>query len=769
VEAVHTNHLDLIVHPFNNSLISLHIEQVYLSSAATDTYLIYLQPDFTQAKLIGQALANNNTVQRLNFTVATRDQSSRLLQFTFNFPTDLVNLIASSCRLSVSVSDSSLSLANPSVNSVLAEVRPHFTSTYGIDSACQLFLSENLWLSQNLFHTVFAEAQPQAHLKINAHTGRIRMNKLFYGKLVFQFSARLFFRELALRAAEFVSLQIVSVDERPSLNNSMPIHASVGLSSTSPTLPVVTYFRKTSTQNVFDSIELTVAGDLAEFSLAEVLQALNWNYNEFSSYDLVYCFDTNSLQKFETCPLQLQASGTLTVSAEKSGVSLLLRLGGPAVAQIKYLNLSVRNSSASVEFESENCTVLVRRGSQPGDQLVGRMNFEQSQVVPVLLFRMAVRQNETTSRFKFSLAEMDEKPDKTNQLNQCFQVDPDTGDVFFKCKWPFAHHSLFAAGERVARIEKLLRLKVRKYPANVDAHTFLNVQFELTADNNSLSDSQQAKFSVMMFNCAKAFAATDATHLRQNYLINKLLANDFRHLLRRLRSRQILQAHSHESVPIPAQTDIYRIDLAYVLRQLRLDDPNDEAVLYELNQIGANDTGLFRLNRLTGLVTLAVDWTPMLGFDNVHRLHFNATKSFRLASGSTNARNSFDFVQFTANIRFRVKNVGISHLPRPVMAAHAVRLSLINPKPEQKIMNAPEAFLIDSSLNVSSVYTLSYRLGSDKADSVFYVDPMTGNLYLAATAAITEATKKRPRQSASNILVAGRLTRKFPQAPVKIV
>ncbi len=518
MEAVHTNHLDLIVHPFNNSLISLHIEQVYLSSAATDTYLIYLQPDFTQAKLIGQALANNNTVQRLNFTVATRDQSSRLLQFTFNFPTDLVNLIASSCRLSVSVSDSSLSLANPSVNSVLAEVRPHFTSTYGIDSACQLFLSENLWLSQNLFHTVFAEAQPQAHLKINAHTGRIRMNKLFYGKLVFQFSARLFFRDLALRAAEFVSLQIVSVDERPSLNNSMPIHASVGLSSTSPTLPVVTYFRKTSTQNVFDSIELTVAGDLAEFSLAEVLQALNWNYNEFSSYDLVYCFDTNSLQKFETCPLQLQASGTLAVSAEKSGVSLLLRLGGPAVAQIKYLNLSVRNSSASVEFESENCTVLVRRGSQPGDQLVGRMNFEQSQVVPVLLFRMAVRQNETTSRFKFSLAEMDEKPDKTNQLNQCFQVDPDTGDVFFKCKWPFAHHSLFAAGERVARIEKLLRIKVRKYPANVDAHTFLNVQFELTADNNSLSDSQQAKFSVMMFNCVKALAATDSTQLRQRAL-----------------------------------------------------------------------------------------------------------------------------------------------------------------------------------------------------------------------------------------------------------
>jgi len=31
----------------------------------------------------------------------------------------------------------------------------------------------------------------------------------------------------------------------------------------------------------------------------------------------------------------------------------------------------------------------------------------------------------------------------------------------------------------------------------------------------------------MMFNCVKALAATDSTHLRQNYLINKLLANYF--------------------------------------------------------------------------------------------------------------------------------------------------------------------------------------------------------------------------------------------------
>ena len=44
----------------------------------------------------------------------------------------------------------------------------------------------------------------------------------------------------------------------------------------------------------------------------------------------------------------------------------------------------------------------------------------------------------------------------------------------------------------------------------------------------------------MMFNCVKALAATDFTHLRQNYLINKLLANYFF-------SAHSRQAHSQAS------------------------------------------------------------------------------------------------------------------------------------------------------------------------------------------------------------------------------
>ncbi len=166
-------------------------------------------------------------------------------------------------------------------------------------------------------------------------------------------------------------MQIVSVDERPSLNNSMPIHPSKGVSSTSPTLPVVTYFRKMSTQDVFDTIELTVAGDLAALSSKRV-----------------HC----SNRRVARCQCAIRAP----LSSWR--------------------------------------TVLDRCGSQPCDQLVGRLNSEQLKVVPVLLFHKAMRQNKNTSRFKFSLAEVDEKPDKTNQLNACFQFDPNTCDMFFKCK-----------------------------------------------------------------------------------------------------------------------------------------------------------------------------------------------------------------------------------------------------------------------------------------------------------------------------------------------
>ncbi len=62
----------------------------------------------------------------------------------------------------------------------------------------------------------------------------------------------------------------------------------------------------------------------------------------------------------------------------------------------------------------------------------------------------------------------------------------------------------------------------------------------------------------MKFNCAKAFAATDTNHLRQNYLVKKLLANDFRHLFKRLRSHQIVQAHSHVLLPIKSSLSVVR-------------------------------------------------------------------------------------------------------------------------------------------------------------------------------------------------------------------
>jgi len=754
IETVHSNHLDLRIKPFNKGLINLQIEQVYLTSTATDTFLVYLQPNITQAKLIGQALANTKYIQNFNFTVETQ-QATSLIQFSFNFPADLINIIDSSCRLSIPTKDLNLSLANPSVNSVLARVQPHFTSIYGVDFTCQLFLSRNLWLDRTLFHTVFTESQSQAHLKISPDTGLIRMKKPFYGKLVFQFNARLFFKDSPLRPtteSEIISLKIVSVDERPSLNSSVPIHASMDVLAPL-NLPVVTYFRKTSSQNVFDSIHLTVNGDLGEFSLTEVLYALNWNYNEFNSYFMVYCFDTKSLQKFEICPFELHPNGDVRISERSTGtdqVSLLLRLSSSEVPQIKYLNLSVRNSSGRVEFENENCTVLVRLGSggdsSEGNRLVERFNFEQSQIVPVLLFRMAVKQNETQTRFKYTMTEVDHRPDETNQLNSCFDIDSETGDIFFKCKWPFAHHSLFKPNERVARIEKLLKIKVRKYPANIDTITYLNIQFELTADNNSLSDNQRAYLNILMFNCAKVFATSEANNLKHSYLINKLIANNFKHLLGHLKSRNSIKADSKrasnfrqtefdiiyetETAPIPAQTDIYRIDFEYLLRQFGLEDSSDEGALYELNQIeNNNDTSYFRLNSLTGLVTLSVDLTAMFSINTVYRLHFNATKSFKLATDSGNTRNSFESNKFTANIYFKVKKMDLGHLPRPVMSTQSVSLTLDNSNRDKPIMNTLDAYLIDSNLNVSSVYEVNYRVNSDRGDTTFYVNPKTGKLY----------------------------------------
>ena len=99
--------------------------------------------------------------------------------------------------------------------------------------------------------------------------------------------------------------------------------------------------------------------------------------------------------------------------------------------------MAVRNSSNYVEFEHQNCSVLVRLLPETHDdqlqnnkrnKLVENFNFEQAQVVPVFLFRMNVGQNETGSRFKFSLSE--DAAGESNQLDECFEISAEGGEVF---------------------------------------------------------------------------------------------------------------------------------------------------------------------------------------------------------------------------------------------------------------------------------------------------------------------------------------------------
>lgn len=167
----------------------------------------------------------------------------------------------------------------------------------------------------------------------------------------------------------------------------------------------------------------------------------------------------------------------MSVIYSTDSVNLLIRIGSNVGAvdkttqpRIKYLNMLVRNSSNYVEMEHQNCSVLVRivddeipRG-RLSNKLVERFNFEQAQMVPILLLRMNVKQNETNARYKFSLIE-DEM--SRNQLDSCFEIDSNSGDVYFKCKWPYAHHSLFKANENVARIQKRLRIKVIFFLLNI--------------------------------------------------------------------------------------------------------------------------------------------------------------------------------------------------------------------------------------------------------------------------------------------------------------
>lgn len=243
-----------------------------------------------------------------------------------------------------------------------------------------------------------------------------------------------------------------------------------------------------------------------------------------------------------------------------------------------------------------------------------------------------------------------------------------------------------------------------------------------------------------MFNCAQQYK--EETSIKETYLANKLLANDFKHMLRGIKSSNILTVNSnavnfHERsfdiiytpsntrnfTTIPAGTGIYRIDLVYLLHKLGIEDSNDEAMFYEFRVV--NDAGMFRLNRLTGIVELAIDWHRGYGSQEVHVLIFKLVKTFQLPSRS---ENSLEGLEFKANIHFDVKEVNVNVLQRPALASSFVSIQMTKETThDYLLMPKIASYLIDSRLSVSDVYNVSYQL--DQNDLPFYVDSATGDLF----------------------------------------
>lgn len=196
---MHVKHLNLVAEPLQKaySPIQFKIEQVYLSNQTTDSFLLFLQPNYTQIEQIRDLLKSGNN-QLFNFTVHANDQTGQvyitdLLSFQFAFVIDLIDIIATSCRVEIVNKHFDLMLTNPSANAILAQLRTRFRSIYGDDSMCQLYLSSGLLRHRNLFHTVFNSKINQTNLRIGANSGIVRLDKIFYGQLMFQFNVKLFF------------------------------------------------------------------------------------------------------------------------------------------------------------------------------------------------------------------------------------------------------------------------------------------------------------------------------------------------------------------------------------------------------------------------------------------------------------------------------------------------------------------------------------------------------------------------------------------------
>lgn len=479
IEIVHVSSLKLRAQ--SDIGVEFTIERVYMSNEMVDVYLVFIQPSLFEIhemkKMLEAAEEDSGW-----FTVNAYDEGGQvtmenLVGFEFSVAKDLKEIMASSCYLEPARKDFELNILNPSQDMLLFQLVADVKSVYGSDM-CKLFLSTNHFYGNELFHVEFAKGHNQTSLSVDKMSGVVKLERIFYGKLIYLFQATLWFKDAPIAGTKkLFSVGLKSVDQSPRLNGSTPIYAVMNVNNQ---IPMVNFFKKNSNQNVFDTLKVTLTNNEMDYDLAAILSALNWNYNEYTRYESIYCFNGNDLRKIDVCPVMLNKTGRITLVKELTdNVNLFVRITNDVrgvdstMLNIKYINIGFSNSSSSVEFEHTNCSVLVRLIEEntaaaaadyrrdltrrKSNKIVEFFNFEQSQVEPVLLVKMNVKHNESDSRFKFTLRE---DASTSNQLDECFDIDAETGSVFFKCKWPFAHHSLFKANENVARIEKHLKIKV---------------------------------------------------------------------------------------------------------------------------------------------------------------------------------------------------------------------------------------------------------------------------------------------------------------------
>lgn len=94
---MHFKNLKLAVEAVNGlDLISFEVDQVYLNDPSTDTFLVFIQPNYTEIEALGRLIMGRKS--KANFTVHAYDRTgqvfvSDLVQFEFELAKDIVAMV----------------------------------------------------------------------------------------------------------------------------------------------------------------------------------------------------------------------------------------------------------------------------------------------------------------------------------------------------------------------------------------------------------------------------------------------------------------------------------------------------------------------------------------------------------------------------------------------------------------------------------------------------------------------------------------------------